>query len=84
MRACAEMNRAMLELRGVSYSTGEQNKDMTKSGQAWDMKYTWMLLLAPAERKPFTTYADLINIMTGIMPRVLLMWKRPEKLDRAS
>ena len=34
MPACAEMNRAMLELTGVSYSTGEQNKDMTKSRQA--------------------------------------------------
>ena len=40
MLACAEMNRAMLELTGVSYSTGEQNKDMTKSRQAWDMKDT--------------------------------------------
>ena len=30
MTACAEMNRTMLELTGVSYSTGEQNKDMTK------------------------------------------------------
>ena len=28
MPTCAEMNRAMLELAGVSYSTGEQNKDM--------------------------------------------------------
>ena len=32
MPACAEMNRAMLVLTGVSYS--EQNKDMTKSRQA--------------------------------------------------
>ena len=29
MPACAEVNRAMLELTVVSYSTGEQNKDMT-------------------------------------------------------
>ena len=58
--ACAEMNRAML------YSTGEQNKDMTKSRQAWDMKDTRTLLLALAERNPFTTQTDLINIMTGV------------------
>ena len=63
---CAEMNRAMLELAGVSYSTGEQNKDMTKSRQAWDMKDTRTLLLALAERNPFTTDTDLINIMTGV------------------
>ena len=54
MPACTEMSRAMLELTGVSYSTGEQNKDMTKSRQAWDMKDTWTLLLALAERNPFT------------------------------
>ena len=34
MPACAEVNRSMLELTGVSYSTGEQNKDMTKAIQA--------------------------------------------------
>ena len=56
----------MLDLTGVSYSTGEQNKDMTKSRQAWDMKDTRMLLLALAERNPFTTHTDLINIMSGV------------------
>ena len=64
--ACAEMNRAMLELTHVSYSTGEQNKDMMMSRQARDMKDTWTLLLASAERNPFTTHTDLINIMTGV------------------
>ena len=49
MLACAEMNRAMLKLTGVSYSTGEQNKDMTKSRQARDMKDTRTLLLALAK-----------------------------------
>ncbi len=33
MPACAEINRVMLELTGVSYSTSEQNKDMTKARQ---------------------------------------------------
>ena len=66
MPAHAEMNHAMLELTGVSYSTGEQNKDMTKSRQARDMKDTRTLLLALAERNPFTTHTDLINIMTGV------------------
>lgn len=66
MSACAEMNRAMLELTGVGYSTGEQNKDMTKSRQARDMKDTRTLLLALAERNPSTTHTDLINIITGV------------------
>ena len=66
MPACAEMNRAMLELTGVSYSTGEQNKDITKSSQALDVKDTRTLLLALAERNPFTTHTDLIIIMPGI------------------
>lgn len=66
MPACAEMNRTMLELTGVNYSTGEQNKDMTKSRKAWDMKDTRTLLLVLAERNPFTTHTDLINIMTGV------------------
>ena len=66
MPACAEMNRAMLELTGVSYSIGEQNKDMMKSRQARDMKDTRTLLLALAERNPFTTHTDLINIMTDV------------------
>ena len=56
----------MQELTGVSYSTGEQNKDMAKSRQARDMKDTRTLLLALAERNPFTTQTDLINIMTGV------------------
>ena len=60
------MNRAMLELTGVSYSTGEQNKDTTKCTKARDMKVTRTLFLSLAERNPFTTRTDLINIMTGV------------------
>ena len=30
------------------------------------MKDTWTLLLALAERNPFTTHTDLINILTGV------------------
>ena len=40
MPACAEMNRAMVELTVVSYRMGDMTKDMTKpkSRQARDMK----------------------------------------------
>ena len=59
MPACAERNRAMLEL------TGEQNKDMRKSRETGNIKDTRTLLLALAERNPFTTHTDLIN-MNGV------------------
>ena len=36
MPACVEVNRFMLELTGVSSSTGKQNKDMTKARQEHD------------------------------------------------
>ena len=61
MPACAEMNRAMLELTGFNYSTGEQNEDMTKFRQTRDMKNTRTLFLVSAERNPFTPHTDLIN-----------------------
>ena len=51
-----------VKLTGVSYSTGEQNKDMTKSRQAWGIKDTRTLLLALAERKSLATHTDLINM----------------------
>ena len=54
------------ELTGVSYSAGEQNKDMTKCRQARDMKDTRTLLPALAESNPFTTHTELINIITGV------------------
>ena len=66
MPACAEMTLVMLDPTGVSYGTGEQNKDMTKSRQAHDMKYTRSLLYSLAERNPFTPHQDLINIMNGV------------------
>ena len=39
---------------------------MAKSRKAWDMKDTRTLLLVLAERNPFTTHTDVINIMTGV------------------
>ena len=40
MPACAEVNRAMQELTGVSYNSGEQNKDFTEARQTRDWKDT--------------------------------------------
>ncbi len=33
MPACAEMNKTMQELTGVSFNSGEQNKDLTKANR---------------------------------------------------
>lgn len=66
MPACAEMNKAMQELTGVSYNTGEQNKDMTKARQARDWKDTQTVLKYLQERNPFTSDTSLRNISTGV------------------
>ena len=42
-----------VELTGASYTTGEQNKDMTKSRQARGIKDTRTLLLAFSRKKFF-------------------------------
>ena len=54
MPVCAEMNRAMLGLTVVSYSTGEQNKEISESRKNLEMKDTQTLLNALAEQNPFT------------------------------
>ncbi len=66
MPACAEINRVMLELTGVSYSTSEQNKDMTKARQDRDWKDTQTLLKYLHERNPFTSEDRLHSISTGV------------------
>ena len=42
--ACVDVNCAMEELTGVSYNTGEQNKDIAKARQACDWKDTHKIL----------------------------------------
>ena len=66
MPVCAEKNHAMLDLTGVSYSTGEQNKDISEYRKNRDMKDTKTLLNALAEQNPFTTQQGLRNIMNGV------------------
>ena len=64
--ACAEMNRAMQELTGVSFNSGEQNKDMAQSRQAHDWKDIQTLLSYLQERNPFSSDPTLRNICTGV------------------
>ena len=66
MPVCAKVNIAMQELTGVSYKTGEQNKDMTKTRQARDWKDTHVVLKYLQERNPFTSDTSLWNICTGV------------------
>ena len=67
MPFCAEMNRAMLDLTGVSYGTGEQNKDISESRKNRYMKDTKTLLIsALAEQNPFTAQQGLSNITNGV------------------
>lgn len=63
---CAETNRAMQELTGVQYNSGEQNKDMTEARQKRDMKDTLVILTTLADRNPFAPDPNLRSIMTGV------------------
>ncbi len=52
MPACAQVNQAMQELTAISFNSGEQNKDMSKSRQERDMKdifsiYTYLKATNP-------------------------------------
>ena len=66
MPACAEVNRAMQELIGVSFNSGEQNKGMTEARQARDWKDTQTLLSYLQERDTFKTTPNLRNICTTV------------------
>ena len=64
--ACAEVNRAMQELTGVLFNSGEQNQDMTQSRQVRDWKDTQVLLCFLHESNPFIADPSLRNICTGV------------------
>ena len=56
MPVCADMNNTMLDLTGVSYSTSEQNVDISEPRKNRDMKDTQNLL---NEQNPFTALQGL-------------------------
>ena len=64
--ACADVNCAMQELTGVSYNTGEQNKDITKARQARDWKDTHKILKYLRDMNLFTFDTSLRSISTGV------------------
>ena len=66
MSACAEYNKAMQELTGVNYNTGEQNNDMAKAKQARDWRDTLAAVQYIQEINPFSPDPTLRNIATGV------------------
>ncbi|XP_065915240.1 uncharacterized protein [Dysidea avara] len=67
MPACAEVNRAMQELTGVSYDSGDQNKEMTQARLTRDWKDTQIILSCLQERDPFSTFdTSLRSIYSGV------------------
>ena len=66
--ACAETNNRMQKLTGIQFNSGEQNKDMSKSRRARDIKDTITVLRALAAINPFAPDCDdsLKNIMNGV------------------
>ena len=66
MPACAEINRAMQELTGVMFNSGEQNKAITQARQARDWKDTQTVLLFLQKSNPFIADPSLRNICTGV------------------
>ena len=66
MPACAEVNRVMQELSGVNYTSGEQNKDMSKTRKMRDVRDTLTIMTVLRERTPFGPDPQLRNIMNGV------------------
>ncbi len=83
MPVCAEFNKAMQELTGVNYNTGEQNKDMIKSRQARDWKDTHTILSYFQENSPFTSDNTLRNISTGVHAHATVNVDKAEAVGRA-
>ena len=66
MPARGEMNETIQELTGVSYNSGEQNKDLTQARQACDWKDTKILLSYLHNRNPLTSDPSLRSICTRV------------------
>ena len=78
--ACAEVNKAMQELTGVNYNTGEQNKDMTKARQVRDWKDTLTVLQHLKERNPFSSDPSHVISPLGFTHTVMAMLSQPSRL----
>ena len=64
--ASAEINNAMQELTGITYSTSDQHKDTTSARMMKDSSDTKKLLQYLLQHNPFDPETSLRNIATGI------------------
>ena len=83
MPICAEVNKAMQELTGVNYDTGEQNRDMTKARQARDWKDIHTIISYLQENSPFASDTSLRNISTGVHACATVNVDKAEAVGRA-
>ena len=70
MSVCGELNRAMQELTGVSYNSGEQSKDIAQARQYLDWKDTWvtskkrtLLYLTPVYEASVLEYMHITSLI---------------------
>ena len=67
MPVCTEMNRAMQEYTGLTFSTGsDQHKEVAEARQERDKTDTYKLISYLKERNPFTGDDNLRSISTGV------------------
>lgn len=62
----ADVNHAILQLTGVNYNTGVQNKDMADARQALDMKDTHIILNYLLVKKNFCPDPSLCSVSSGV------------------
>ena len=66
MPACANVNKAMQKLTGVSYQTSEQHRDVSTARQARDVCDTRALINYFIDTNPFAQNDSLFNIANGM------------------
>jgi hypothetical protein len=84
MADCADVNHAILQLTGVNYNTGVQNKDMTDARQALDMKDTHIIRwsrgrMLDYESRVQGTVPSRRKTYVNICENVVVSNKRPSK-----
>lgn len=67
MPACANVNSAMQDFAGSTYTSSEQHKDMTDTRLKRDEKDTRLIACFLEERDPFRECSRLKNIATGVV-----------------
>ena len=64
--ACSEVNDVTQNLTFVSYTTSDQNKELSCSRKERDLKDTQEIIRFLKDRSPFENTESLYNIVTGV------------------